>query len=97
MAEAGKQARVGMSLSYVTFGFLPLQPCQGVYSIMAARTIGGIMGIGILNGTPEIGLINKYMCRVQNDRTPMPHLLAKGIRRNNVTCALAPVVRFYIM
>ena len=42
------------------------------YSIMAARTIGGIGGIDILNGTPGV------RSRVQNDRTPIPHLGASG-------------------
>ena len=37
-----------------------------------------------------------YTFCVQNDRTPMSHLLAGGIRSNGVTCLLAPVVRVYI-
>ena len=36
---------------------------------------------------------DKYTCRVQNDHTPMSHLLAGGIGSNDVTCALVPVVR----
>ena len=34
--------------------------------------------------------IYKYMCRVQNDRTPMPYLLARYI---GVSRVLVPVVR----
>ena len=37
--------------------------------------------------------IDEYMCRLQNDRTPMPYLLVGGIGSNDVTCVLEPVVR----
>ena len=47
----------------------------GAYAIMADRTIGDIE---ILNGTLG-SRIDKYICHVQNDRTPMPYLLAGGI------------------
>ena len=36
--------------------------------------------------------IDKYTCRVQNDGTPMPQLLAGGIGSNDVTCALVLVI-----
>ena len=40
--------------------------------------------------------IDKFRYRVQNDCTPMLHLLAGDIGRNGVTCALVPVVRVQI-
>ena len=37
----------------------------GAYSIMTARTIRGIGGIDILNGTPEVGSINtRAVCKM---------------------------------
>ena len=59
---------------------------------MAARTIGGYQKHRNFKWDTR-SQIDKYMCRVQNDRTPMPHLLVGDIGRNGVTCVLVPVVR----
>ena len=56
-----------------------------MYSIMTAQTIGDIGGIEIVNGTSAVGSI------VQNDRTPMPHLLIWCIGSNDITLALVPL------
>ena len=62
------------------------------YSIMTARIIWGHRDFNWNTRSR----IDKYMSCVQNDCTPMPHLLAGGIGRNDVTCALVPVVRVYV-
>ena len=66
----------------------PSNPMQSTraFSIMAARTSGGVR---ILNRIPLVGSTNTS---VQNDCTPMSHLLAGAVRSNDVKCSLVPVV-----
>ena len=53
-------------------------------SVMAGLTSGLVGSTVILTQTAS---------QMQNDGTPMPHLLAGGIGSNDVTSALVPVVR----
>ena len=54
-------------------------------SVMAGRTVRLSQGHRDFDTNSQ--------SKMQNDGTPMPHLLAGGIGSNGVTCTLVPVVR----
>ena len=65
-------------------------------SAMTGLTVRLIGSTVILTGTARVEAIN-IMFRMQNESTPMPHLLAGDIiGSNDVTCALVHVVRVCI-